>query len=172
MTTGQETVAEVATGLAVFDIEGHVNSGNIDKLFIGVRPRAGSADIDMNEIFVEIANTSHKMILNYTSNMWNDSAVGVDDLFGLTTVWSSSARRFGITVMEDADSSVAQTTPTINRGDKVLITVKADTIFSGSSGIAVRTDIWGAVIPEHGSPGVIAFTTPASYGQTTVHDLQ
>ena len=173
MTTGQETLQEVATGLAVFNVEGHVDSGTnkIDKLFITVRPRAGSTDIDMNEVFIELANTSHKMILNYSQGMWNDSGTGVNDLYALT-VWSSSAKEYGLVVVEDGDGSISRTNPTINKGDKVMIAVKADTVFLDSAGIAVRTDIWGVIVPELGSPGVISFTTPASYGQTTVHDLQ
>ena len=176
MTTGQKTIAEVSTGLAVSDITGNVTSSRIDKLLITVRPRAGSADIDLNETFIELANSSHKMILDYNGGKWNDSATGVDNILGLTGVaFCHEASKYGIIVLEDADASCSRTSPTINKGDKVMLTIKATTVFSAPAanpGINVRTDIWGSIVPEDGSPGVIAFTTPASFGQSTVFDLQ
>jgi flagellin FlaB len=173
MTTGQETIKEVSSGIAVFDIEGNVGSNKINKLAITVRPRAGSADIDMNETFVELANTSVKVILGFTGNSddWNDSGSGVDNIFGVSC-FPSAANRYGILVLEDADGSCISTNPTINKGDKIMLCIDTTQCFSSESGIAVRKDIWGAVVAEDGSPGVISFTTPASYGQTTVFDLQ
>jgi len=171
MRTGQETIKEVSTGIAVQDISGHVNSGAIDMITITVRPRAGTTDIDLNETFIELANSSHKMILDYNGAKWNDSDTGLDDIFA-APVWCTLANKYGIVVMEDADNSASRSSPTINRGDKAMLTVLTSTVFGDSSGIAVRTDIWGAVVPENGAPGVISFTTPASYGQTTVFDLQ
>ena len=37
--------------------------------------------------------------------------------------------------------------------------------------IAERTEVFGKVIPEVGSPGIISFTTPNAYADT-VFDLQ
>ncbi|UCD13083.1 MAG: hypothetical protein JSW60_05860, partial [Thermoplasmatales archaeon] len=51
--------------------------------------------------------------------------------------------------------------PIINRGDLVLLTVNASSTFS--PGLAERTDIWGSIIPEIGSWGIIAFRTPSTY---------
>jgi flagellin FlaB len=139
-------------------------------MFISIRPRAGSADVDLNEMFVEIADNTTKKILNYSSPFWNDSLTGVDDLYSVG-VWSGAANEFGILVIEDADSSCSQTNPTVNRGDRVMLCIDLDSVFP-ANGIGTRTDIWGAVVPETGSPGVISFTSPASFGQTTVHKLQ
>ena len=49
MSTGQETIAEVATGLAVFDIVGYASSvsANLSKVALTIRPRAGSTEIDL-----------------------------------------------------------------------------------------------------------------------------
>jgi len=173
MTTGQETISEVATGIAVFDIEGHAPSTLITLIAITVRPRAGSQDIDLNETFVELSNTAQKVVLSFNGNGdgWNDSSIGVDHIFGVSCF--PSANRFGVLVLEDQDGSCTQDNPVINKGDKVMLTVDVSNCFT-ASGIAVRTDIWGAVIPEDGSPGVIAFTAPSSYGSSTdnVFDLQ
>jgi len=173
METGQKTIKEVASGLAVYDIEGRVASAKVIQLAICLRARAGSGDIDLNETFVELSDTSVKIILGYTGQAdgWNDSGSGVDSIF-TATCFPAAANRYGILVMEDADGSVTQFNPTINRGDKVLLCINTTYCFTSASGIAVRTDIFGAVVAEEGSPGIISFTTPASYGSAAVVDLQ
>ena len=174
MLTGQQTTQEVSTGMAVFDIKGYApDSGNIDQLVITVRPRAGSADIDIAEVFLELSNTDYKVIMNYDTGAavnWNDSSSGVDDVFGVAC-FPAAANRFGIMVLEDADGSCTETNPVINRGDKVLLCVDTTQSFSATGGINERTDIWGMACPEQGSPGIIAFTTPASYNDN-IYDLQ
>ena len=174
MKTGQETTEEVSTGIAVFYIKGYApDSGNLDNMTITVRPRAGSADIDLAEVFLELSNTDYKVIMTYDtagSNNWNDSATGVDDVFGVAC-FPVAANRFGIMVIEDADGSCTETNPVINKGDKVLLCVDTTQSFSATGGINERTDIWGMAVPEQGSPGVIAFTTPASYFDN-IFDLQ
>jgi len=173
MRTGQETTEEVSTGIAVFDIKGYVPaSGNIDNMTITVRPRAGSADIDLAEVFLELSNTEYKIIMTYTDggSDWNDSTTGVDDVFSVDC-FPVAANRFGILVLEDADGSCTQANPVINRGDKVLLCVDTTQSFNATGGVNERTDIWGIVCPEQGSPGVVSFTTPASYSDN-IYDLQ
>ena len=174
MRTGQETTEEVSTGIAVFNIRGYASdSGNLDNMTITVRPRAGSADIDLAEVFLELSNTDYKVIMTYDtagSNNWNDSGTGVDDVFGVAC-FPVAANRFGILVLEDADGSCTETNPVINKGDKVILCVDTTQSFSATGGINERTDIWGMVVPEQGSPGIIAFTTPASYFDN-IFDLQ
>ena len=173
MTTGYETISEVATGVAVFDIVGKAATTQITLLGITVRARAGSQDIDLNETFIEICDTNDKIILTYSGHHdgWNDSTLGVDDIFGVANLYPA-AMRFGIMVLEDQDGSCTQSNPVLNKGDKVMLAIDTNNCFSG--GIAVRTDIWGSVVPEDGSPGVIAFTSPASYGSSTdnIFDMQ
>jgi len=177
MATGQETIAEVSTGLAVFDIVGYASAvtANISKIAITVRPRAGSTEIDLTTTFIEISNTDYKIVLKYrdaTSGNWIDSGTGLDDIFG-QSVFPSDADDYGIIVLEDADSSCSDSNPVINRGDKVTLCIDTSVCFdiSSSSGILERTDVWGSVVPEEGSPGVIAFRTPASYNDK-IMDLQ
>ena len=49
-----------------------------------------------------------------------------------------------------------------------MLTVNTSVTFG--PGLAERTDVWGNVIPEIGSWGIIAFRTPASYVRE-VYDL-
>ena len=81
------------------------------------------------------------------------------------------ADEFGIIVIEDADGSLTTNTaiPIINRGDYVMLTVNTSSTFS--PGLAERVDIWGNLIPEIGSWGIIAFRTPSTY-VNEVYDLQ
>jgi len=192
MKTGQETIDEVSTGLAVFDIEGKVNASDLGLLAITVRPRAGAQDIDLNETVVLISDGTKKALLTYygwsDDNMYNASVDTNDgQLFG-TGGWGNGSNatqiaanktgfdnctneRFGIIVLQDEDGSCTQTTPVINKGDKVILTFCCDANRLFGREIPERTDVFGRVIPEVGSPGIISFTTPASYNDA-IYDLQ
>ena len=176
MATGTETKSEVASGIAVFDVLGYAdNDSDISKLAIGVRPRAGSEEIDLSKTFMELADKDKKVLLNYSTSYYAEPD-GVNDIFvntGSCIVFpaynaSGSAAHFGLLVIEDADLSLSSATPVMNRGDKVYICINT----TGTHGdLAERRNIWGIIAPEEGSPGVIGFTTPASYTDNVI-DLQ
>ena len=179
LATGRDTTDEVSSGIAVFDILGYAqNSSDISKLAIGVRPRAGSDGIDIGETYVELSDTTVKVVLNYTTSYFTEPD-GLSDIFAASffpdDVWAyhewqnTDASMFGVLVIEDADNSITgSTVVVINRGDKIYLGVNATGCFND---ISERTDIWGIVVPELGSPGVISFRTPASYTDN-VMDLQ
>ena len=164
MKSGQETIAEVSTGIAVEEIEGHKSGTTLNYMVISVRPRAGSSDIDLAEAVVELSDSSTKNLLTYNSSTFTDTSGINGDIFAAGN-FIASAVQFGLIVLEDADGSCTNTNPVINRGDHVLITIDVSTAFGG---LATRTDIFGLVIPEEGSPGVISFTTPAAYPDTVI----
>ena len=169
--TGRETTAEVSTGIAIYDIEGYApDNGQIEKMVIMVRPRAGSDGIDLGETYVELSNSTKKVILNYTSSCYDNDA-GEDDIFANTGVFpESDASKFGVLVVEDADNSFTSATDVVmNRGDKAFICINCTSCFGN---ISERTDMWGMVVPEIGAQGIIAFRTPASYSGKNVFDLQ
>jgi flagellin FlaB len=180
MTTGRETTDEVSSGIAVFDVLGYsaAPGAEISRLLIGVRARAGSDGIDLSQTYIELSESSKKVILNYTDSFYVDTDTGEDDVFNTSCFpddnfaygdpSNTDASRFGLLVVEDADNSLTSGAPVINIGDKVYIGINTTGCFNN---IAVRTDVWGMIAPEEGSPGMISFTTPASYTDN-VMDLQ
>jgi len=160
LATGQETTAEVSSGLEVVNIEGLNSSGSIVRLAIVVRPRAGSADIDLGETVIEISDSDTKNFLVLDTTAYTAQADVDGDLFAIGG-FSVSSTQFSIIVLEDADNSCSSgTSAVINSGDYVVLGVDTNTCFGG---LDERDDIWGLVIPEEGSPGVINFRCPASF---------
>lgn len=172
MITGEETTAEVATGLDVSDVEGYAASGgDIKYLAIQIRPRAGSAEIDLSETFVELSNSDKKVMLKYTGAPEFQLQSAIDGNIFTTTFYDTlEANEFSVIVLEDADGSCTATSPVINRGDKVALSVYVGHA-SGFNSLTERSDMWGMVIPEEGAPGIISFRTPSSYTDE-VMDLQ
>ena len=166
--TGQETIAEVGSGIMVESVEGCQASQLITSMAVEITSRAGSPDVDLSQAIVEISDSSNKYVLRYGDDATAATAVN-GDLFGVSDFGSSTT--FDIVVLQDADSSCGATTPIINFGDHVALALDIDGVFSTNSGIGPRTDVAGMVVVEEGSPGIIGFTTPSSYSEA-VMELQ
>jgi flagellin FlaB len=173
MQTGQETIGEVSTGLAVAGIYGYraVADENISLMGINVQPRSGSFSIDLGQTYIEISDSNTKVVLMYEANEFHDTPDIDGDFFAAGFYDGLSATTFGIIVLEDADGSLASGTPVVNKGDQVMLTVDLGAVFSGTEGLPTRTDVWGIVQPEEGAPAVFAFTTPSSYASDNVFNL-
>ena len=184
--TGQQTIKEVASGISVFGIEGKVNvTGStyydLKYLAITVNPRPGSPDIDLNNTYILISDGKTKALLRYgyanRSRIFNNSLSG--ELFHSIKApnWTNVTKaQFGLGVLQDYDGSIKDINPVLNRGDKAVLFIRCEgngTLNPGLFGreIPERTSIFGRVIPEVGSPGVIAFTSPMSYVET-IYNLQ
>ena len=168
LSTGQETTAEVSSGLEVVDIDGYAVSDLIYLTAITVRARAGSADIDLAQTVIEISDSATKNFLTYDDSTYEDSPDIDGDLFAWDH-FTADNTHFSIIVLEDADGSCASaSSAVINSGDYVALGVNTSNCFSG---LSPRDDVWGLVMPEEGSPGVINFKCPASF-TTTVVELQ
>jgi archaeal flagellin FlaB len=169
MQTGTETIGEVSTGLSVFDIVGLRNNGNLSYIGITVRPRSGAPNIDLNETIIVISDGTRKAVLLYNgwtnANRYNASVGADGSLFNTATLaWDQLTNsQFGILVLQDYDGSCTQLTPVINKGDKVVLAIRAAAAGVFGSEIPVRTHVFGRVVPEIGSPGIISFTTPPAY---------
>ena len=167
MKSGSETVSEVATGIQVdsvlgFNISGH---GNISRLAVEVRPRAGSKGIDLSETVIELSDSSTKNLFTYNEGNFTDTGSIDGNIFRWNFYPWDNDTVFGIIVMEDADDSITQSNPVINSGDHVILTLNITKAFGGFS---TRINVVGQVIPEEGSPGIISFTTPAAYNDAVV----
>jgi flagellin FlaB len=163
--TGQETIGEVSTGLAVTEITGYrgTNDTNLTLMAITIQPRSGSYSIDLNQTYVEVSDSDNKVVLRYDPA--NTTFVLQDDIGGdlfAAAHYPATGKNFGIVVLEDPRHSLSATYPVIKKGGKVMITINVGEIF-GVDGLATRKDIWGLIQPEEGAAGVFAFTTPPSY---------
>jgi flagellin FlaB len=175
MQTGQETIGEVSTGLGVTTIAGYRTDlqENLSLMTIAIQPRSGSFSIDLGQTYIELSDSSKKVVLMYDSGSFVDTPAIDGDLFAAGFYSSLSATTFGIIVQEDADGSLSSATPVINKGDQVMLTVNLNSVFSGvpALGLPTRTAVWGLIQPEEGAPGVFAFTTPSSFASDNVFNL-
>ena len=171
--TGRASTEQVASGIQVMQVTGYYDNtttpAGITKLAIYVTPNAGSTGIDLNNTRIILSNGAVQGLLKYGgSSLYNNSVTG--NIFdSATNAWPTTGTEFGIIVVQDYDKSVKATSPTMNQGDIVILTVNAQALFG--SAIPVRTHITGQVVPEFGAPGVIDFTTPSTY-TTAIVSLQ
>jgi flagellin FlaB len=170
MQTGQETIREVSSGLQIIDIEGANEGGVITQMVLVVRPHAGSGDIDLSNAFVEISDGVTKTILIYDGNFTHIIDDSEPDVFNATNCWNESSATFGILVLQDADESLTDTNPVINRGDVVMLCINTSLIFTTNSGLTPRSTITGLVTPEQGASATFSFRVPSSLSEV-VYDL-
>jgi flagellin FlaB len=157
--TGSQTVKEVSSGLKVSTIQGHNTLGLIDKIVILITPRAGSPEIDLTGVLIELSDSNQKNVLAYSSSHWVDGTTGLQNLFDVDA-FSSVSSVYGVIVLIDDDGSCSQTTPVINRGDSVMLALNTTAILGG---IGENVNIIGNVIPEEGAWSIIEFRTPSSF---------
>lgn len=167
LSTGTETTYAAATGILVEHVEGYNASGDgaISLLAIEVRARAGSPDLDLRTTIIEISDSSNKYVLKYDLNAFTLSADVGADIFNCTFP-TSNTTNYGVIVLQDGDGSCTSDSPVLNFGDHVILAV--GNVFSG---LHPRQDVFGYVIPEQGSPGVIDFRTPESFFDSVI-DVQ
>ena len=173
LVTGRDTKTEISSDLHVYKITGQyttrviksVSYSRYHNMTIMVTPLAGS-EIDLGETILQISNGTDLLILTYNNTF--AALPSSNGVFSTTAVFNLNASEFGIIAVEDGDGSISATAPSINHGDKALLTVNLSACFNG---LAARTDIEGMVIPEHGSPGVFLFRTPIITTRTIVKSL-
>ena len=161
--TGSETVDQVASGLMIEGIEGYNSSGAVIRLALEIKPRAGSPDIDLSNAVIELSDSETKYVLEFDSSTFTLSNDTNGDIFssGYYPAGSgtgNSISKFGVIVLQDADESCTSSNPVINFGDHVILAIG-----DAFAGVDPRTDVFGQVIAEEGSPGIIGFRTPESY---------
>ncbi len=163
LSTGQETIAQVSSGLKIEGISGHNTSGEIDLLAIEITPLSGSPDIDLSQAVIELSDSNNKFIVRYGDALTNISSVN-GSIFEVTDF--GDATTFDIIVLQDADDSCLEATPVVNFGDHVVIAINASAVFGSS--VPPRQDVFGLIIPEEGAFGVIGFTVPSAVTLTVI----
>ncbi|MBA2857359.1 flagellin FlaB [Methanococcus maripaludis] len=173
-TTGKESTEQVASGLQIIQVMGKVNNAadNIEYITLIVTPNAGSSSIDLSQATLMLTDGNKKVVKKYDLDNhdafdFSKGSLFTGDSWGLI---SSEATEFGIKEIQDADESCDASTPVINKGDVVAITIKNPA--AGGLTLDQRTPVSGTFEPEFGAPGVISFTTPATYLADGVVELQ
>jgi flagellin FlaB len=165
--TGSDTTYAIASGILLEGVEGYNASGDgsISRLAFEVRPRAGSPDVDLRTTIVEISDSVNKYVLEFDSAAFTlqDNVDG--DIFNCTFP-ASATTNYGVIVLQDEDGSCTADSPVLNFGDHIVLAI--GNVFSG---LQPRQDVFGYILPEQGSPGVIAFRTPESFFEAVI-DLQ
>ncbi|MBA2849928.1 flagellin FlaB [Methanococcus maripaludis] len=183
-TVGEESTEQVASGIQVVKVMGHVDTASelVDKVGIIVTPNVGG-EIDLSATVLTLSDGEQKISLVYADSDTDAYLIktnGTKDLFlnngdPATGAWpfadgygtASEENRFGIIVLQDGDESVTGSHPTINYGDKIVLAVNIGN-FLDNSGIEPRTKITGEVIPEYGASGIIDFRTPSAFTDAVV----
>jgi len=163
LSTGRETTRDISSGLRVTQVTGYKSGSSITQLAIFIRTTAGSMDIDLNQTYISISDTSKQIILSYSSSVFSSSVSS--GLFGTINSSNLSATTYGIMIIRDIDSSCISSTPIINNDDLVVLMVNTTDCFSG---LGTRKEVTGRIIPEYGISGVISFTTPSAYIDTII----
>jgi len=166
----------------ILGYDGSAPGGEITKLAIMVAPSSGTQSIDMNEVVLTLSNGTGVRDFAYDSNLFvnkTNATAGNFDIFSTTTsgdyIVSAAGdklypkddasvdtygSKFGIVVLKDADNSTTSSTPTLNEGDKVILTINLAT---NGMNLSTRTTVTGTIKPEYGAPAVISFVTPTAY---------
>ncbi len=157
--TSTQTIKEISSGLKISTIQGHTSSDVIDKIVILITPRAGSPEIDLTSVLIELSDSDQKNIIEYSSLHWIDGTTGLDSLFD-ANAFSAVASEFGAIILVDDDGSCSPIAPVVNRGDSIMLTINTTATFGG---IDENINIRGNVIPKEGAWSIIQFRTSSSF---------
>ena len=145
--------------MKVSTIQGHNTAGLIDKIIIVIAPQAGSPDIDLTGLLIELSDSEQKNVLGYSSSYWVNGTAGLQNLLN-ADAFSPVAPEYEVIVIIDDDGSCYQSTPVINQGDSVMLAINSTAIFNG---INENVNLMGNIIPEGGTWSIIEFRTPSSF---------
>ena len=183
--TGAQTTTQVASGLDIVKIQGYDNDapgGSITRLAITVTPSSGTQRVDLNQTVITLSDGTNIKDFIYDSTLFvnrTNATAGNFNIFSTDesgSYYVSAAgdklypnnsaapatygQKFGVVVLRDADDSISSSTPTMNKGDKVILTISLE---ANSMNLSSRTTVTGTIKPEYGAPAVISFETPSAY---------
>jgi len=148
--TADQALKEVATGLRVIASYGKTESGlsNITDLYLKVALSAGSPVINLYDLIIGISTGPGDVSLNYTSEIAGGQQFNV----------SSIRDTYPFNIWTATDVGITQ-------GDIALLHVNltAQPAASGNMNLRTQQDVTMLLIPKHGIPTFVMFTTPSVY---------
>jgi flagellin FlaB len=160
--TGENTIAEVATGFQVASVLGARDDSNSTTQSTGqyleilVELHAGSPDITLEDVLIEITDGSNLATMSFNTDV--DSAN--DDADAKHTFTNST--QFSAVALIDDDSTFvngsANTGYVLNTGDVIRIFIDCSAFT-----LDENTDVSVRIIQRNGSPTLERFTTPDTY---------
>lgn len=175
---GVATIREVSAGIAIDDVTGYTNENRtkIEYLALTVRPRAGSQDIDLSLITLNILynnlsvlklNTSLISHVNTDGKSVFDTPMAPGSNYSIFE--KLTATEFGVIAIHDPDESVTRTAG-INSGDRIMIVVNLkEVIPEDGGGLPARQKIGGSLLPEIGIYSTFDATAPAVFSNRIVY---
>jgi archaeal flagellin FlaB len=159
--TGDQAIADVATGFNTQNILGDredaagTETDSIEYLEIRVQLHAGSPDVAMDDVLIELTDGSTVATMTFDTDVDTSSEENAKRE-------STNASEFSAVALIDDDgsfgSSTTDTSFVINEGDVIKIFV-----YCGGHSLTVNTDVEVRIIPRNGAETYNTFTTPDTY---------
>jgi len=137
--TSKEATQQISSNIIVDKVlgdRGTALNASIDSLKIRIKPDVGTTSIDLRQVIVTVMDNSTRNDLKYSNNY---SAIAV----------------------RDEDASFNTSTPVLNSGDLIEITVDSSNL---GFTLAPRKTFWISLNQELGQSVNLEITTPNSYG--------
>jgi flagellin FlaB len=160
--TGDEAISDVSTGFEVTQTLGDRNDyagttqATIQYLELKVQLYAGSPDIAMGDVLIEITDGNNQATMSFNADVADaTSNPNAKHLYTNATDFSA------IALIDDDSTFVDGTTDTsfvINQGDVIKIFVNTTSL-----SLSENIDVDLRIIPRYGNPTIELFTTPDVY---------
>lgn len=137
--TSKEATQQISSNIIVDKVlgdRGTALNASIDSLKIRIKPDVGTTSIDLRQVIVTVMDNSSRNDLKYSTN------------------YTANAVR-------DEDASFNTSTPVLNSGDLIEITVDSSNL---GFTLAPRKTFWISLNQELGQSVNLEITTPNSYG--------
>jgi len=154
-TTGEQAINNIASGFIVQDTVGQTSEGtDITEVYIYMRLAAGSPEINMDNVMVQITTGASTRMLNFeavtSGHAWsactNSTAFGCESIKSASGMsWSTSSHLLG-------------------QGDMVKLYLGN----TGGLGIGFSQTVEVKIIPAYGQMSVVMFTTGEAFPATFI----
>ena len=162
--TGRTARQDVSTGLNVVHVYGErdaVTDTSLEDLFIKVKLQAGSDPIDLDQMIIQISDGDSMVALEHSGSP--DSPLEA----------ANAGNIYTSTLLMDPDEHDVFGTGTgdvMTEGTLVKLTIVADAT-SPALSLTTQQEVTIKLIPKHGVPTLIKFTTPSQYADELIVEL-